>query len=196
MHRRCGCAGDRVARLIRISEIGQERILKRLSENSHPILCNESCHPAGDRLDFGVDLHICWERRMRISNMVFMVSMLGLANSCHAVDISLNGETSDGWEISVSAETPAFPFEVSTWKTGDKRSYQTFRNEPCVFLVDVSLTCAASAKSPLAGTKYMANKNTKGSCENGDPEFIYACVSGCDQNKRAPRKLYQGHYEC
>jgi len=133
---------------------------------------------------------------MKIFTWALFFTFLASTNVCLAYDVTLNGETTDGWRISIYAGTPAEPFSIRAWKKGDEKSIQSFKKESCEFSEGDFLMCPSNTKSPLAGTKYIGHINNEGSCEDGDPEYIYICVSGCDQNKRAPRKLYQPHYEC
>ena len=119
---------------------------------------------------------------------------------------SIDGIASDGHTIAIDFDVS--PPRVEMWiETNDKalrqRSVRTFVDEPCTFKEHVSqrgrvvrlFACATSAKSPLAGTKYRGTQ-VDGDCEGGDPDFRYVCVSGCNQNKRAPRRMSQQHWEC
>ncbi len=84
-----------------------------------------------------------------------------------------------------------------------EKTWQGFYKEPCVYSEKVNalgeetrtLSCDSTAKSPLAGTKYIG-KRFNGSCEQGDPDFQFVCISGCNSNNRAPQKMKQGHWEC
>jgi hypothetical protein len=119
---------------------------------------------------------------------------------------SIDGITRDGYTIAINFDVT--PPRVEMWiETPDQalreRSVRAFIDEPCTFTESTnrqgqsvrSFRCAASAKSPLAGTKYRAIQ-VNGDCEKGDPDYRYVCVSGCDRNKRAPRSMTQQHWEC
>lgn len=120
-----------------------------------------------------------------------------------SVETPLTGETTDGWVVFVDLEASSAPISVSKKNDNTGKTRQDFTEEHCVFEYKSvkgggytpEFSCPISAKSPLAGTKYVAHPNNKSDCEKGGPFYIYICVSGCETNKRAPRKLFQGSYE-
>ena len=114
----------------------------------------------------------------------------------------IEGRMPGGVVISIDVDTNDSSPNVYLWrKLGKKREdIQTFEREPCIFSEVTptgeylrTLTCSKTARSPLAGAKYVA-RHTHGSCEHGEPEFLFTCVSGC--NSSAPKTLTQGHWEC
>jgi len=108
------------------------------------------------------------------------------------------GITPDGWTVAFVPDSRRLYVQI--WREGPERqsSVQTFENEPCEFFDDDNgrrLSCAATGKSPLAGTKYVG-RPFNGVCEKAEPEYEFLCTEGCDRNPRAPRKLTQGYWEC
>lgn len=145
---------------------------------------------------------------MRLNCLIIAASIAVSVISpvCNAAGYpSIDGTTSDGYTIVI--EFDVSPPRAAIWKESKNRklreeSSRAFDNEPCSLeeksdlkgrLVRTFL-CANDAKSPLAGTKYIS-RQVNGVCEQGDPDFRYVCVSGCKQNKRAPRTM-KGHWEC
>lgn len=119
---------------------------------------------------------------------------------------SITGVASDGYTVSINCDGGPCTVEIWVENKDIKLSEQTwkgFYEEPCEYGGTVNehgeetrtLSCDSKAKSPLAGTKYIG-KRFKGSCERGDPDFKYVCISGCNNNNRAPQKMKQGHWEC
>lgn len=133
--------------------------------------------------------------------------LLSISTICLAAGMpSIIGATNDGYTIAADFEYP--PYSIEIWRESKNRklrsaSAQRFDNEPCQFKENIDkkghetriFSCAKEAKSPLAGTKYHGRKTSE-TCEQGAPEFVYSCVSGCDINKRAPREMTQSHWEC
>lgn len=129
-----------------------------------------------------------------------------VASASYADDAKpMMGKTTDEYFISAYCEQN-LSCKVSMWKhtkDRDVHSRKSFQNEPCqqgttldkagrtVF----TFSCFPQAKSPLAGTSYVAQR-VKGSCERGDPMFRYTCVSGCGRNSTAPQELTEDYYEC
>ncbi|MDP9108158.1 MAG: hypothetical protein M3N23_03690 [Pseudomonadota bacterium] len=130
-----------------------------------------------------------------------------IATACLADGLkSIDGITSDGYQIAADFEAP--PYRIEIWRQKKDRhlidgSARLFDNEPCEFQLKTnrhgrevrSFSCAKNAKSPLAGTRYLGHQSG-GICERGDPSFRYICVEGCNNNKRAPKTMSQDYYEC
>lgn len=143
----------------------------------------------------------------RTNPAFLLIALAFISANCSAAGLpSIDGITSDGFRVAADLESP--PYSVEIWKESVNRklraaSAKRFDNEPCEFNEEVnhkgrvvrSFSCSKDAKSPLAGTKYLG-RQVNGDCERGDPDFRYMCVAGCDKNKRAPRKMTQGHWEC
>lgn len=138
---------------------------------------------------------------------ILLIHMAAISAGCFAAGLPvIIGVNAEGYTVAASFEGP--PYRVEVWKESSSRkerqeSAKSFDNEPCVFSEEVdrkghlvrSFSCSPEARSPLAGTKYRG-REVKGSCERGDPDFRYVCIEGCDRNKRAPKKMEQGYYEC
>jgi len=132
--------------------------------------------------------------------VTFLAIVLFPVFECMAdVPSALDGKTTDGWTVAVAVDV-SIPY-VQIWKEGkeSEKTVQIFKDEQCVYSEEATkswyipvLTCAATGKSPLAGTKYVGH-SVHGNCEKGEPQFILKCVSGCDVNRRAPRTLSQSY---
>jgi len=114
----------------------------------------------------------------------------------------IEGRMPGNVSISIDVDTNASSPNVYLWRKLPETTQmiQTFEREPCIFTEVTpageylpTLTCSRTAKSPLSGAKYEA-RHTNGSCERGEPEFVYTCVAGCKPN--APKTLTQGYWEC
>ncbi len=120
---------------------------------------------------------------------------------------SIRGVSGEGYTVVIECEGGE-TCGVEIWKESknpkeSEQSIRHFYDEPCKYEESVdkhgkqihSLSCASSAKSPLAGTRYIG-RNVHGHCERGEPHFRYTCVSGCSGNSRAPQEMTQGYWEC
>jgi hypothetical protein len=114
----------------------------------------------------------------------------------------LEGSTSEDWKIYVRVSEHPIVVEVARREPGTQKfSSQHFLASECTFEQENdkgraalrTLTCAPSGSSPLAGTRYIG-RSFGGTCERGDPDFVYRCVRNC--SKSVPVKMIQGHYEC
>lgn len=132
-------------------------------------------------------------------------SLFSLA--CQAAGIPpISGVANDGYTVSINCEDG--PCTVEIWIENKdikltEKTWKGFYEEPCKYSEATdehgeeirTLSCDAKGKSPLSGTTYKG-RQVKGSCERGDPDFRYVCVSGCSNSNRAPRKMTQDHWEC
>jgi hypothetical protein len=106
----------------------------------------------------------------------------------------IEGENSKGVHISIYEEHETTVDMDVSYEINGKRIVLSYHDEPCDASSD-HIDCKATGKSPLAGTRYVGRK-ANGSCENGDPQIIYTCVSGCDKSPEPPRILTLGYWEC
>jgi len=138
---------------------------------------------------------------------IYLITLILTSTGTFAAGLpSIIGVNAHGYTVAVDFEWP--PYHVEIWKESRNSklrdaSAKRFDDEPCEFYSESdrkgrlirSFACSPQAKSPLAGTKYRG-RQVNASCERGDPDFRYVCVEGCDQNKNAPKKMEQGHWEC
>lgn len=137
-------------------------------------------------------------QRILMACMLWSVSTLSLASG---VCLML-GENADGTTVSVNTEGA---LSVTTWtRQSDpvamQRSARSFPDEPCHYdesddgrgKPQFRFNCAATGKSPLAGTRYQGVLHGQGEAS----QVRWSCVAGCDGNRKAPKTLRQGRWEC
>ncbi len=116
---------------------------------------------------------------------------------------SISGKLGKGWEVHVDTEPPITVWVWQRQKDGGIVNSHEYKTEACTLAYEYSkqerevrvLKCSANGNTPLAGTKYVGHP-FDGDCENGDPEFLFKCVSGCGSKSRAPKTMRQEHWEC
>lgn len=134
--------------------------------------------------------------------------------SVMAVDPTpIEGVSLDGYYISIYFDGPSPP-EIAIWQEGDsidtKERYKVrintmknYNNEECVMFdagIDdpkyfTSFSCQEGGKTTLSGTRYDGwSYDGALSCNEGAPEYVYKCVSGCSSH--VPKLMTQPHWEC
>lgn len=106
--------------------------------------------------------------------------------------VNLQGNTSDGWALTVDTE---LPYEISISKKGKsaKASTQKFTGEHCKYEHNgdaMTFSCTTANNSPLSGTSYIGHP-----VESCEVSSVYVCVAGCIKNNRAPLVLTQGFWQ-